>query len=250
MRAVNLTFGSLFSGIGGLDLGLERAGWEMKWHSEIDPYCIRVHEKHWPDVPNLGDVSKVDWSDVERVDLICGGYPCQPFSQAGARRGATDERHLWPYMRDAIRYLRPRFVLIENVREHLRIGFDAVLSDLACLGFDAEWTVVSACALGAPHARERLFVLAYPQSDDEQSQGAHHSRPVTQSRLQSRGSGGAPRSEWWLSEPVMDRVAHGLPRRLVVEPLRAVGNAVVPQVAEFVGSQILADFVPQESKPE
>jgi hypothetical protein len=92
---MTLTVGSLFSGIGGFDLGLERAGMQVIWQSEIDEFASRVLKKHWPDVPNLGDITKVDWSEVERPDVICGGYPCQPFSQAGKRGGENDARHLW-----------------------------------------------------------------------------------------------------------------------------------------------------------
>src|SRR5690606_17384107 len=134
-----LTVGSLFSGIGGLDLGLERAGMNVIWQSEIDPYASKVLAKHWPTVPNLGDITTIDWSRVERPDVICGGYPCQPFSLAGVRRGEHDDRHLWPYFADALRYLRPRYALLENVPGHLSLGFGRVLGDLAELGFDAEW---------------------------------------------------------------------------------------------------------------
>jgi hypothetical protein len=137
-----VTVGSLFSGIGGLDLGLERAGMTVRWQSEIDPYCCRVLAKHWPHVPNLGDVKTIDWSTVEPVDLICGGYPCQPFSLAGVRRGEADPRHLWPFFRDALRHLRPRFALLENVPGHLSLGFGRVLGDLAELGYDCEWDCI------------------------------------------------------------------------------------------------------------
>ncbi len=88
--------GSLFSGIGGLDLGLERAGMQVIWNCENDPYCSRVLAKHWPTIPNLGDITQIDWSGVERVELICGGFPCQPASLAGKRKGRDDERWLWP----------------------------------------------------------------------------------------------------------------------------------------------------------
>ncbi len=251
VREVSLTFGSLFSGIGGIELGLERAGFKQhRWYSEIDPYCIRVHEKHWPDVPNLGDVREVDWSTVERVDLICGGYPCQPFSFAGNRDGSEDERHLWPFMRDAVRVLRPRFVLIENVPGHLSLGFDRVLADLASLGFDASWSIVSACALGAPHARERLFCVAHSTRSDEPHQVPRHrieagddadpdARLAGIRWLEPRGGRSAAWRDWWVSEPPLDRVAHGLPIRLVRDSLAAYGNAVVPQVAEFIGTQLL-----------
>jgi DNA (cytosine-5)-methyltransferase 1 len=162
----DLTVGSLFSGIGGLDLGLERAGMKVIWQSEIDPYCCRVLAKHWPNVPNLGDVTKVDWSSVERPDVICGGYPCQPFSLAGSRAGENDARHLWPHMVGAIRALRPRFAIMENVPGHLSLGFGRVLGDLAESGYDTEWDCIPAAAVGAPHRRDRVFVVAYAERAD------------------------------------------------------------------------------------
>ena len=230
---------SLFSGIGGLDLGLERAGMEVVAQCEVDPYCCRILAKHWPHVPNFGDVTTIDWSTVPDVDLICGGYPCQPFSYAGVRRGGSDPRHLWPHFRDAIRDLRPEWALLENVPGHLSMGFDDVLADLAALGFDAEWSIVSACAMGAPHTRERLFVLAHSESNARSGQGAHHRGAGPFRGVESRRGGGAPRGQWWLREPAVDRVAHGVPRAVVEPELRGLGNAVVPQVAEHVGRLIM-----------
>jgi DNA (cytosine-5)-methyltransferase 1 len=159
-----LTVGSLFSGIGGFDLGLERAGMKVIWQSEIDEFASKVLKKHWPDVPNLGDITKVDWTNIERPDVICGGYPCQPFSTAGKRGGATDPRHLWPAMFNAICLLRPRYALMENVRGHLSLGFGRVLGDLAEIGYDAEWQVIPAAAVGAPHKRDRVFIVANTDS--------------------------------------------------------------------------------------
>jgi DNA (cytosine-5)-methyltransferase 1 len=233
------TVGSMCSGIGGLELGLEVAGMTTIWQCEIDPYASAVLAKHWPDVPNHGDIKTIDWSTVARPRVICAGYPCQPFSQAGRRRGVDDPRHLWPFVADAIRSLRPEYVVLENVSAHLRCGFDVVLADLAALGFDADWSIVSACAVGAPHTRERLFVLAYAQGDDGASDGAHHPRPSSQRGMEHRGSGRSPRSDRWLLEPDVDRVAHGVPRRLVNPALVAVGNAVVPEVAELVGRRLI-----------
>jgi DNA (cytosine-5)-methyltransferase 1 len=159
----SLTVGSLFSGIGGIDLGLERAGHRVLWQSEIDNYACRVLKKHWPEIPNLGDVKKINWSEVPNVDIIAGGYPCQPFSQAGKRKGKEDPRHLWPYVLDAIRAIRPRYALMENVRGHLSLGFGDVLADLAGCGYSAEWQIISAASVGAPHRRDRLFFVAYPE---------------------------------------------------------------------------------------
>jgi DNA (cytosine-5)-methyltransferase 1 len=157
-----LTVGSLFSGIGGLDLGLERAGMNVIWQSEIDPYACRVLSKHWPEVPNHGDIKTINWGDVVRPDVICGGYPCQPFSTAGKRKGEQDPRHLWPWVRDAISELRPRYAILENVRGHLSMGGLSVIGELASIGYDAEWRIVSAASVGANHRRDRVIIVAYP----------------------------------------------------------------------------------------
>lgn len=159
---MTLTVGSLFSGIGGLDLGLERAGMRVIWQSEIDPYACKVLKKHWPEVPNHGDIKKIKWEEVARPDVICGGYPCQPFSQAGKRRGEEDPRHLWPWVREAISELRPRYAILENVRGHLSMGGLSVIGELASIGYDAEWRVVSAASVGANHRRDRIVIVAYP----------------------------------------------------------------------------------------
>ena len=162
---MTLTVGSLFSGIGGLDLGLERAGMKVIWQSEIDPYCNKVLKKHWPEVINHGNIKDIDWGTVERPDIICGGYPCQPFSTAGKRRGTDDPRHLWPWVRDAISALRPKYAILENVRGHLSMGGLQVIGELAEIGYDAEWRVVSAAGVGAPHRRDRIIIVAYPNGD-------------------------------------------------------------------------------------
>ena len=120
---------------------------------------------HNPGIDNLGDIKAVDWSTVEPIDILTGGYPCQPFSHAGLRKGTTDERHLWPYVKQAIEHLHPRLVVLENVRGHLSLGFEEVLQDLADIGYDAEWSVVNASDVGAPHRRARLFILAYPHGE-------------------------------------------------------------------------------------
>jgi DNA (cytosine-5)-methyltransferase 1 len=159
---MTLTVGSLFSGIGGIDLGLERAGMNVIWQSEIDPFACKVLKKHWPEVPNHGDIKEIKWHEIERPDVICGGYPCQPFSTAGKRRGNQDPRHLWPWVRYAISQLRPRYAIMENVRGHLSMGGTDVLGDLAGIGYDAEWRVISAASVGANHKRDRIFIVAYP----------------------------------------------------------------------------------------
>jgi DNA (cytosine-5)-methyltransferase 1 len=155
--------GSLFSGVRGLDAGIDAAvGGETAWCVEYDSAPSAVLEYHWPQIPNYGDVTRVRWGDLEPVDYLSGGYPCQPFSMIGKRKGKDDERHLWPYYAAAIRELRPRFAILENVAGHLSLGFDSVLRDLAEIGWDAEWLCLPASDAGAPHRRERVFILAYP----------------------------------------------------------------------------------------
>ena len=120
------------------------------WFMENDDAPSRVLAHHWPDVPNLGDVTTIDWTTVEPVDILTGGYPCQPFSTAGHRKGTNDERHLWPYVRRAIRYLRPQLTILENVPGHLTKGFDQVLGDMAEDGLHVRWTCLQASSIGAP----------------------------------------------------------------------------------------------------
>lgn len=159
-----MTVGSLFSGIGGIELGLERTGnFKTIWNCEIDPWASAVLKKHWPGAENFGDITKVDWAAAQRPDLICGGFPCQDISQAGRQAGLREGKRsgLWYEFAKAIRVLRPRYVLVENVPALAYLGLDVVLADLASAGYDAEWQIVSAASVGAPHLRERVFVVAY-----------------------------------------------------------------------------------------
>ena len=298
---MTLTVGSLFSGIGGLDLGLERAGMRVIWQSEIDPYACKVLGKHWPEVVNHGNIKEINWDEIKRPDVICGGYPCQPFSTAGKRRGEEDPRHLWPWVREAISRLRPRYAILENVRGHLSLGGLSVIGELASIGYDAEWQIVSAASQGAPHLRERVIIVAYPNdaglhrteintAETGQSAFAGFGRCGTNVAYADSGrriqcepdtqplswlsSGGEPlpdnerkrngqlglstdasvfggcratdrdrearneRRQWWAIEPDVGRVAHGVPNR--VDRLRGLGNAVVPQVAQFIGELVIS----------
>lgn len=156
------TVASLCTGIGGAELALELMGLEpeLLWYSEIDKDASKVLAERFPGVPNLGDLKLIDWASVHRVDVLTAGYPCQGESLAGKRKGAEDERWIWPWIADAIRILRPRVVLAENVAAHLTLGFPRVLSDLASLGFDVEWTTFRASDIGACHQRDRIFWAA------------------------------------------------------------------------------------------
>lgn len=164
---MTLRIGSVCTGYGGLDTAVQQVfGGELAWVSDIDPGACQIIAHHHPTVPNLGDITTLDWRTVEPVDIYIGGYPCQPFSLAGDLKGTEDERHLWPFIAGALRVLRPRIAIFENVANHLRLGFDTVLCDLADLGFDAEWVVVRADEVGAPHQRRRLFVFATASDAD------------------------------------------------------------------------------------
>ena len=156
-----LTIGSTFSGYGGLEMGVQSVlGGEVAWHCEVEDAPSRILAHRWPGVPNLGDITAVDWHSVPRVDVLTGGYPCQPFSLAGQRDGAADRRHMWPHVADGISVLRPRLCVFENVRGHLTLGFDEVLRDLHQLGYRASWMLARASEVGAPHARARIFIFA------------------------------------------------------------------------------------------
>ena len=254
---------SLFSGIGGLDLGLQRAGMTIAGQVEIDPWCRKVLAKHWPEVPRHDDVRTCAqwWGGRPVPDLICGGFPCQPFSSAGLRRGTADERWLWPAFADTIRRLRPRFVLMENVARLLDAALGNVLGDLAACGYDAEWDCIPAEAVGAPHERDRVWIVAYPNPHSGRCQvstqlNGHAAQDPPNGHSRWRHTDGlrdevadayreplvrAPitRAERhpWPAEPAVGRVAHGIPRR--VDRLRGLGNAVVPQVAEHIGRLIM-----------
>ena len=163
-----LTIGSLFSGIGGLELGLERTGYfRTIWQCENDTYATKVLEKHWSEVRRYGDITKVDWHTVERPDLICGGFPCQDISVAGKGKGIKEGTRsgLWFEFQKVVGILRPQYVLIENVSNLVKRGLDIVLLGLAEEGYDAEWLDIRASDVGAPHRRERIFIIAYPNSN-------------------------------------------------------------------------------------
>ncbi|AOW88575.1 DNA methyltransferase [Streptomyces olivaceus] len=172
-----LRIGSLCSGYGGLDMAVQAVfGGSLAWVADNDPGACRILAHHHPQVPNLGDITAAPWAEVEPVDIVTGGYPCQPFSSAGKRKGVADERHIWPDIARALGVLRPRLAVFENVAGHLSLGFDTVLGDLAALGFDARWCTLRASDVGAAHQRKRLFVLAWPA--DSGSTGLAGRRPA------------------------------------------------------------------------
>ena len=156
----------LFSGIGGFALAARWVGWETVGFCEIDPYCQKVLRKHWPDIPIYEDIRELDGRTVGHVDIITGGYPCQPFSVAGKQRGEADDRHLWPEFARLIREIRPRWVVGENVAGHISMGLDNVLADLEGFGYTWEAFVIPACAVNAPHKRDRVWVVANTRHND------------------------------------------------------------------------------------
>ena len=267
-----MRIGSLFSGIGGLDLGLEWAGvGHTVWQVERDPFCRAVLARHWPDAERFEDVCTVGVANLAPVDVICGGFPCQNVSHAGNREGIHGaQSSLWREFARLIGELEPLAVVIENSDALVTRGLDVVLSDLARLGYEAEATIVRASDVGAPHHRPRTFVLAHTSHDgfegcttddgasgalDEQRWGVPHRRG-----LAGLGGGLGP-----TAEPGLGRGPDGLPTRMEPhrwpalrgcapgpgerrtmrgsahrrERLHALGNAVVPQVAEVVGRLLL-----------
>ena len=207
----------LFSGIGGFALAARWAGLETLQFVEIDSFAQKVLKKNFPGVPIHDDIKTFDATQLCQPFLLTGGYPCQPFSQAGKRRGKEDDRHLWPEMLRVIRECRPTWILAENVAGHISMGLDTVLADLESEDYSTRTFVIPACAKDAPHRRDRVWIVA----------NAQHSADRTNSRQEDRP--GWKEGSQWPIEPNVGRVAHGIPKR--VDRLRGLGNAIVPQVA-------------------
>lgn len=157
----------LFSGIGGFSYAAEKliGGYETVAFCEMDDFCQKVLKKHWPQVPIYDDVRTLDAARLGRIDIVTGGYPCQPFSQAGRRQGEEDERHLWPEMLRIIKSCQPRYVLAENVAGHVTMGLDQVLTDLEDQGYTTRPIIVPACAKNAPHRRDRVWIIGQYVAD-------------------------------------------------------------------------------------
>jgi len=270
-----MLIGSLFSGIGGLELGLERAtGGRTIWQVEQNEYARAVLAKHWPQAKRYEDVREVGAHNLEPVDILCGGFPCQDISLAGKGAGITGSRSgLWTEYARIIREIRPRYVVVENVANLCVRGLGTVLGDLAAVGYNAIWDCVPAAAVGAHHRRDRVFVVAYsdsvsihskqefgqkcksPSKPERHGQNrsladANGTRPQRQRRPGEVGQARAQEASRlfrrsiqsarpWEPEPDVGRVANGVPNR--VDRLRALGNAVVPQVAEAIG-RVLMDI--------
>ena len=269
----------LFSGIGGFSLGLERTGgFKTVAFCEIEEFPRKVLAKHWPDVPCFPDVRKLGRKDIEGpIDVICGGYPCQPYSVAGERGGKGDDRALWGEINRLLDESRPTWFVGENVAGHITLGVDDVLSDLENLEYTARTFVIPACAVNARHRRDRVWIIANSdharqqpgaraggddrnQSRDNVGRLCSHVSNTKRQRgrswdtkrenasdvgqLARRSGGFARRLGERHIEPAVGRVAHGVPRR--VDRLKGLGNAVVPQIPEMIGHAILATYDTKE----
>lgn len=239
---MTIKVGSLFAGIGGFDLGFERAGMQVVWQCEIDPYAQKVLRKHWPNVKLYEDITKMNPDDVEPVDVLCGGFPCQDISTAGKGVGIVKGETRSGLFYEIIRLasvMRPRWIVLENVAALLIRGMDTVLRELAQIGYDAEWSCISASDVGAPHLRKRIWIVANAESIGLQGRGSlgqQESQAQTGPRIFGRESAGNGASDWEI-EPDVGRVAHGIPSR--AHRLRCLGNAIVPQIAEWIGKRII-----------
>jgi len=234
----------LFSGIGGFSLGLERTGgFETAAFCEIEEFPRKVLAKHWPDVPIYDDVRALNAdrlaADGIAVDVIAGGFPCQDISVAGRQLGLDGARSgLWAEIARLVGELRPRYVLLENVSNLLGLGFGRVLGDLASLGYDAEWDCIPASYLGAWHRRDRIWVVSYPHGQ----RGPERRSETPLLRQSDMSEQSARVAEKWpgrsnLPAPTLCGAGDGVPNRS--HRLKALGNAVVPQIPEMIGHAIL-----------
>ncbi len=262
----------LFSGIGGFALAARWAGIETVGFCEIEEYPRKVLEKNFPGVPIHHDIKELDGNDYAGIDIVTGGYPCQPFSLAGKREGHKDDRHLWPEMLRVIKQARPSWVVAENVAGHITMGLDQVLSELEAEGYATTTLNIPACAVDAHHKRARIWVIAnsnrnklreqprgssrekgkgptFPFFDGEaqpvadsasigrdEKQASHPFTTGSQLQSSTRGHCSDPSFRNWIPEPGVGRVVNGLPNR--VDRIKGLGNAIVPQVAFQILSSI------------
>jgi len=276
VKQASFHFIDLFSGIGGIELGFERAGFKTIGFVENNPYCQEVLRKHWPQAAIYDDITKMDFGNAPRVDVLTGGFPCQPWSSAGKRKGPLDERWMWPYFAKAIRMLRPRIALIENVPILTKRGLNVVLADIAEMGYDAEWFTLSAQEVGAIHVRERIFIIAYscefrrlhlrfqikPGKGEQQAQLEDAPSFITHDwseriqRFKQESLQGKQGLSWCkdvrgiedfktrqdIPEPLFCGGRDGIPDWM--DRIKACGNAVVPQCAEFI-----AEIIKEKEQP-
>ncbi len=258
--------GSLFSGIGGFDLASEWMGWDNVFQVEIDDYCQKVLAKNFPNVKRYGDIKEFK-GQLGSVDILTGGFPCQPFSQAGKRKGKSDDRYLWPEYLRVIREIKPTYVVGENVAGLISMEdgktLDGIFLDLEGEGYEIESFIIPACGVGAWHRRDRIWIIAYHSSigrmDRESNKESMDGREQAFNEITSSGESredvsntngtrcktrqrgqesrigrwimerDAENRRYWQSEPAVGRVADGIPKR--VDRLKGLGNAIVPQIA-------------------
>lgn len=238
----------LCSGIGGFALGFEWAGLSKPvLFCDIEPWSRQVLRKHWPDVSIEKDVKELANDPnglVPDCDILTAGYPCQPFSAAGKRKGQEDDRHIWPYILQIVAQKRPTWCVFENVYGHISLGLDEVLSDLERETYASRTFIVPACGVDAPHRRDRVWIIARNVADtsNKGSQGRLSGRQNEERESQLGYAGCSstihrqPIQDGWAAEPSVGRVAHGIPRR--VDRLKGLGNAIVPQIAQRIGETI------------
>jgi DNA (cytosine-5)-methyltransferase 1 len=227
------TIGSVFSGIGGLEAGLEAVipNARTLWQVEIDQYARRVLAKHWPNTKRYEDVKQVGASTLAPVDLICGGFPCQDISPAGSHTGLEgDQSGLWTEFSRLIGEIQPNYVIVENVAALFHRGMGDVLGDLARHRYDAIWDCVSAASAGAAHRRRRVFIIAFR---DLPNTSGFRLQDSEQAWATAKATARTQRDCWWSAESGVLRTTDGLPAR--VDRLRCIGNAVCPPVAQVVG---------------
>ena len=236
----------LFSGIGGFSLGLERTGgFETVAFCEYDKKARLVLNKHWPDVPIYEDVRTLEHDGS--IDVISGGFPCQPFSVAGKQKGKEDDRDLWPSMFNLIQKHRPTWVIGENVAGLIALGLDSVLADLESENYRTRTFVIPACSVNAKHRRDRLWIIGEQVVANTKGQRVQRHRASRKQQPHAYGQEGVPlckserpRFADWEVEPNVGRVADGIPRRK--DRLKQLGNAVVPQIVEIIGNAILETY--------
>jgi DNA (cytosine-5)-methyltransferase 1 len=235
-----LRHGSLFSGIGGFDLAAEWMGWENVFHCEWNQFGQRILKHYWPNAISYEDITKTDFTKhCGTIDIISGGFPCQPYSTAGKRKGKDDERHLWPEMLRAIREVKPSFVVGENVRGLVNwdggVVFDEVHTDLEAEGFEVAPFLIPACSVGAPHKRDRIWFVAYSKSNGLSNALANRELEGRRPRKRNK----PPTWDTFPSAPLICGGNDGLSAELDgitlskwrEETVKAYGNAIVPQVA-------------------
>jgi DNA (cytosine-5)-methyltransferase 1 len=240
-----IRIGSLFSGVGGFELGIERAipNAHTIWQVEQDTFCQSILRKHWPNATIYDDVRTVGAHNLQPIDILIGGFPCQDISTAGKQRGIINGTRsgLWWEMHRLVLELRPRIIIMENVANIIRLGGTDVVGSLANIGYDCEWSVISARQFGAPHMRKRWFCVAYPNV----SRCKKRNEPIMLeqsggSRSGDRKIGGVHIRNYWKEEthpPRLCNVDDGIPDRLA--KLKALGNAIVPQCSEYIGKLVL-----------